>query len=615
MSAVDRENSSSTTSNRPSSDGDTKAAVVLITSEECQTHLSKVSESYLAAISRVKSYEGKILEQQNQIKSLELKLQSSQGQNLKLVQEVIKLSSSGGQGGSAGNGTISDNVHSLLVEEDTTTAVMSNVTLQETKEEPLSTSSATLAVSPQDPNMPQKKNTDVTKDQLQEQLHQLQSEMAMVLLKEKQQMCLEILEANGDMQSLLEVFATHIGGFGTSSALPLEDVYHWKHITERWIPAICHMMIQHVDLPYVQEEACRMFLNFCCHIPSGKQKRSTTTPAAVLQEGSPLLPSSSSADVSRSGSITTIDGSSTSRSSSGSLTTNTAEEESVVASSAAPTKNTSSADADTTNTNTAIHNTQRQDAIRTHRGIYGIVSGMTAHRYNPNVQFLSCWALRVICHQNATNRDVVGQERGIQAIVGAVKDHIRNSLVVSEALMTLATLCFENTQNKNAIRESDGIVTIVSCMTLPDHTDDASIQEMACLALYKCCFENPWNRTAIHDAGAIPPIVYAMKHLASNRNVQIQAMGALMNLSHQNQTNKVASREAGALEAIVTAMSNFPDTLLVQKHGCGALNNLIADNAAKARMLELRPERLLVSAGQNFPKECGTLARAILNKL
>jgi hypothetical protein len=155
--------------------------VVLITSKECQTHLSSVSESYLAALSRVKSYECKILEQQNQIKSLELKLQSSQSQNFKLVQEVIKLSPSGGQGGGGnGNGTMSDNVHSLLLEEDTTTAVMSNVALQETKEEPSPTSSSTLVVSPQDPIMPQKKNTDITKDQLQEQLHQLKSEMATV---------------------------------------------------------------------------------------------------------------------------------------------------------------------------------------------------------------------------------------------------------------------------------------------------------------------------------------------------------------------------------------------------------------------------------------------------
>lgn len=177
MSVVDRGGSSS--ANNRSSDGDMKAAVALITSEECQGHLSSVGESYLAALSRVKSYEKTIVEQQNQIKSLELKLQSSQGQNFKLVQEVIKLSSSGGQG--PVGGAISDNNrHSLLEEGDTTTAVTSNVTMPEAKEEPSSASSSTLAVSPQDPIAAQKETTDITKDQLQDQLCQLQSEMATV---------------------------------------------------------------------------------------------------------------------------------------------------------------------------------------------------------------------------------------------------------------------------------------------------------------------------------------------------------------------------------------------------------------------------------------------------
>ncbi len=126
------------------------------------------------------------------------------------------------------------------------------------------------------------------------------------------------------------------------------------------------------------------------------------------------------------------------------------------------------------------------------------------------LSFIACWALWVICHQNATNRDVVGQERGIQAIIGAIKDHSRNSLVVTEAFTTLATLCFENTQNKNLIRESEGIAAIVSCMALPEHAEDASVHETACLALYKCCFENPPNRTAIHDVGGIPP--YSLCH-------------------------------------------------------------------------------------------------------
>lgn len=190
MSPVDRGGRSSTNT-RSSSDEDTKAAVALITLEECQGHLSSVGESYLAALSKVKSYEETIAEQQNQIKSLELKLQSSQGQNFKLVQEVIKLSSSGGKGPIGG--TISDNTtsYSLLEEGDTTTTVTSNVTMREAKEELSSTSSSTVAVSPQDPMAAQE-----TKDQLQEQLYQLQSEMATVRDTVQEQTCFFFLFPN-----------------------------------------------------------------------------------------------------------------------------------------------------------------------------------------------------------------------------------------------------------------------------------------------------------------------------------------------------------------------------------------------------------------------------------
>mmetsp|Transcript_4248 Transcript_4248/g.6282 ORF Transcript_4248/g.6282 Transcript_4248/m.6282 type:complete len:561 (-) Transcript_4248:627-2309(-) len=501
----------------------------IISPDEFTNHVSCIQSSYLAAVSRLSTYEETIAEQQKQLTSLELKLQSSQGQNLKLVQEVIKLSR--GEGSSSASYSLEDNV-----------AVADN------------------AVS--NNNSTKQPNSADTMDQLQGELQQLQSEMATVLLKEKQEMCLELLEAGGDIKTLLAIFTTHIGGFGAKDSAPSSAVWKWRHVSERWIPAICNMMIQCNDEPLVQEEACQMLISFC-QIP-------TETSHAASAANS-------------SNSISSI----------------TADEDSAIS---------------TADTYLEIQS-ERQNAIRTHRGIYAIVSAMTHHRYNPNVQTLACKTLRIVCHQNATNRDVVGQERGVQAIVAAMKDHIRSSFVVSEACMTLAMLCFENTQNKNSVRESDGITAIVACMTAPEHEQDAAVHEKACLALYKCCFENPANRVAIHDVGGIPPIIYAMKQFPNNAEVQIQAMGAIMNLSHQNNVNKIAAKEAGAFEAIVSAMAKFPSEVMVQKHACCSLNNLIADTSAKARMVELKPERLLASACRNFPKECGALARSILNKL
>lgn len=119
----------------------------IISTDEFTTHVSCLHSSYLAAVSRLSAYEKTIAEQQKLLESLELKLQSSQGQNLKLVQEVIKLSS--GEGSSSASYSLEDNV-----------VVAENVVGKD--------------------NSTKQPNSADTMDQLQGELQQLQSEMATV---------------------------------------------------------------------------------------------------------------------------------------------------------------------------------------------------------------------------------------------------------------------------------------------------------------------------------------------------------------------------------------------------------------------------------------------------
>ena len=381
---------------------------------------------------------------------------------------------------------------------------------------------------------------------------------------------------------MLSVFSTHIGGFqvvpaavGDNAPAEVEPL-EWKHVTDRWIPALCQLMQRHVDLPIVQREACRV-LSLLCQQPLQQQQQQQQQPLQQQYQPEELV----------------------------GLGMN-------------------------------VHN-DRQTAIRENGGMHSLVKAMHTHKYNPDVQVMACRTLRILCHKHATNRDVAGQCGAINALVSALQNHVRIADVVAEGCTTLAALCFENTPNKNTLREEGGVTALVECMTTcSDHLNNANVHAAACLALWKCCFENSLNRDAIREAGGIPAILFAMKQFMSsndqdpdsikhNVEVQVQAMGALMNLSHQNNDNKATARAAGAFEAVLSAMKAFPQEMLVQKHGCGALNNLLGDGRSVGRgepahkirqgLLSLQPERVLADAGTNFPKECGALVRSLLKKL
>jgi hypothetical protein len=411
-----------------------------------------------------------------------------------------------------------------------------------------------------------------------------------VIAKEKQELCLAILEADGDMETILSVFSSHIGGFdvvpavvgdgagATSNAGHGGDdseqaTVNWKHVNDRWIPAICKMMQQHVDLPVVQREGCRVLTLLCQQPENGGQASASTISLSSLQN----------------------------------------------------------------------INVERQNIICELNGLQAIVAGMHVHKLNPELQSAACRTIRILCHKNATNRDVAGQCKAIGAMIQALKDHVKVASVVTEGCTTLAAMCFENTKNKDTLREDGGIPAMVECMTTcSEHVTDAAVHSSACVALWKSCFENGMNRDAIREAGGIPAILFAMKTFLSPPTsdneygtvedetrayieVQVQAMGALMNLSHQNSDNKTTARSAGAFDAVLSAMKAYPNEALVQKHGCGALNNLLGDGRSvgrgenvhkiKQQLVDLNPDVILTDAAHAFPKECGALVRALLKKL
>ena len=77
--------------NHDNHDNESSSDTIVLNPEEFAEHMSYLQSSYFAAIEKLAECHDTILEQRKSMETLEFKLQATQEQNLKLVQELIKL--------------------------------------------------------------------------------------------------------------------------------------------------------------------------------------------------------------------------------------------------------------------------------------------------------------------------------------------------------------------------------------------------------------------------------------------------------------------------------------------------------------------------------------------
>jgi uncharacterized membrane protein YecN with MAPEG domain len=213
--------------------------------------------------------------------------------------------------------------------------------------------------------------------------------------------------------------------------------------------------------------------------------------------------------------------------------------------------------------------------IAAYDGIEAIVSAMTAHSNESEVQEQGCVALGILARENDANRVSIAANDGIEAIVSAMTAHSNISEMQQCGCYALGSLARDNDANRVSIAANDGVEAIVSAMTA--HSNISEMQQCGCYALGNLAC-NDANSVSIAAKDGIEAIVSAMTAHSNESKVQEHGCAALGYIAQNNDANRVSIAAKDGIEAVVSAMTAHSTVSKVQEEGCLTLSHLACNS-------------------------------------
>jgi len=237
--------------------------------------------------------------------------------------------------------------------------------------------------------------------------------------------------------------------------------------------------------------------------------------------------------------------------------------------------------------------------------VHDILGAMWSHKSDPGIQMLSLQTIERMAreggHEVATRIALNG---GISAIVDSMSAHPQEPVVQEKGCFALESLALGVLHMPRRANKQKSKPSTPSGRSKPKFLEERYHANM--LAIMELSFS---------AVGAISTLIRAMQDNPKDALVQAAACRALAALSTDlDSYTQIVS--AGGVTSIVHAMDEHTNILQVQRESLYVLQQLIGFSQQSFPMYSSEELGILIeSAKEQFPKECGNMAKIILDKL